>query len=90
MTIELLIRLTLIALGIFFLLLAAAGALLELAQRSRLEGVGSNPLDGITKLLEALKALFATLAAAPRWLGMGGFGVLLILLGAFLPLGFLN
>lgn len=90
MDIELIIRLALILIGIFFLFLAAAGALLELAQRSRrLESAG-NPLDGITKLFEALKALFATLAAAPRWLGLGGFGVVLILLGAFLPLNFLS
>jgi hypothetical protein len=41
-------------------------------------------------LFEALKELFATLAAAPRWLGFGGFGVVPILLSAFLPLNFLN
>ena len=64
-----------------------AGAVLELARRAdRLEGTDVNPLAGITKLLEALKALINALAAAPLWLGLGGFGVLLILLGALLPL----
>jgi len=88
---ELLVRLILLVLGIFFLILSAAGGVLELARRARsLEASGGNPLDGITKLLQALKALFAALAAAPLWLGLGGFGVLLILLGALLPLGFLG
>ncbi len=91
MDLELLIRLILIGLGIFFLILSAAGAVLELARRAgRLEGAGANPLDGITKLAEALATLFKTLAAAPLWLGLGGFGVVLILAGALLPLSFLN
>lgn len=91
MDVELLVRLLLIILGIFFLILAAAGAVLELARRaSGLEASGGNPLEGITRLFEALKALFKAPAAAPLWLGLGGFGVLLILLGALLPLGFLG
>jgi hypothetical protein len=85
---ELLIRLTVIVLGIFFLILSAAGAILELARRAGDLESAANPLAGITKLLEALKALFSVLAAAPTWLGLGGFGVLLIVLGALLPLPF--
>jgi hypothetical protein len=89
MEVETLVRLVLVVFGIFFLFLSAAGAILELARRAdRLEGAGVNPLEGITKLLEALKALFDTLAAAPLWLGLGGFGVVLILLGALLPMNF--
>ena len=91
MNLEFIVRLFLIGLGIFFLLLSAAGAILELARRAeRLEGANANPLEGITKLLEALKMLFSVLAAAPAWLGFGGFGVLLILGGALLPLSFLS
>lgn len=87
MDLELILRLVLVVFGIFFLFLSAAGAILELARRAgRLEGVDVNPLAGITKLLQALQKLFATLAAAPLWLGLGGFGVLLILLGALLPM----
>ncbi len=87
MDFELFVRLILIVFGIFFIFLSAAGAILELARRARrLEGAGANPLEGITKLLEALKALFNALAAAPLWLGLGGFGVLLIILGALLPM----
>ena len=89
MNLQILIRLALIVLGIFFIILAAAGGILELARRAG--GLESaNPLSHITKLLEALQALFSALAAAPTWLGLGGFGVLLILAGALLPLGFLS
>ncbi len=91
MDLELLVRLALIVLGIFFIILSAAGGILELARRAGgLEGANVNPLSNVTKLLEALQALFAALAAAPTWLGLGGFGVLLILAGALLPLGFLS
>lgn len=91
MNLELIIRLALIVLGVFFIILAAAGGILELARRAGgLESAGANPLSGVTKLLEALQALIAALAAAPTWLGLGGFGVLLILAGALLPLGFLS
>ena len=85
---ELILRLALISLGLVFLILSFAGAILELARRAaRREGVGGvNPLEGITKLVEALKALFDALAAAPLWLGLGGFGILLILLGTLLPI----
>jgi len=87
MDIELVVRLLLIGFGLIFLVLSFAGALLELARRADgLEGTDVNPLAGITKLLEALKALINALAAAPLWLGLGGFGVLLILLGALLPI----
>jgi len=87
MELETLVRLVLVVVGIFFLFLSAAGAILELARRAeRLEGVDVNPLAGITKLLQALRALINALAAAPLWLGLGGFGVLLILLGALLPM----
>ena len=85
---ELILRLALISLGLVFLILSFAGAILELARRAdRREAVGGvNPLEGITKLVEALKALFDALAAAPLWLGLGGFGILLILLGTLLPI----
>lgn len=87
MELELIIRLTLIFLGIFFIILSAAGAILEMARQSQgLEGLSSNPLDGITKLIQALGKYFEMLGKAPLWLGLGGFGVLLILLGALLPL----
>lgn len=89
MDLEFVVRVVLVVLGVFFLLLSAAGAVLELARRARrLEGAAVNPLAGITKLIEALKALIGALAAAPLWLGLGGFGVLLILLGALLPMSF--
>jgi len=89
MDLELLVRLALIVLGIFFIILSAAGGILELARRAG--GLESaNPLGSVTKLLEALQALFTALAAAPTWLGLGGFGVLLILAGALLPLDFLR
>jgi hypothetical protein len=91
MDFELIVRLLLVGLGIFFLLLSAAGAVLELARRgARLEGAKINPLEGVTRLAEALAALFSALKDAPLWLGLGGFGVILILLGALLPLPFLR
>lgn len=87
MNLELVLRFVLIGLGLLFLLLSFAGAVLELARRaSPLEGAAPNPLAGITKLMEALKALIDALAAAPLWLGLGGFGIILILLGALLPI----
>ena len=49
---------------------------------------GVNPLESITKLAEALAALFSALAGAPLWLALGGFGIILILLGALLPMDF--
>ena len=60
---ELILRLALISLGLVFLILSFAGAILELARRAdRREAVGGvNPLEGITKLVEALKALFDNL-----------------------------
>ena len=83
---ELILRLLLISVGVAFLILAFAGAILELARRaSRPEALGGNPLDSVTKLAEALGALFGALAKAPLWLGLGGFGIILILLGALLP-----
>ena len=64
MDLELLVRLALIVLGIFFIILSAAGGILELARRAG--GLESaNPLGSVTKLLEALQALFTALAAAP-------------------------
>jgi hypothetical protein len=90
MELETIVRLLLIGLGIFFLFLSAAGAVLEMARRAKgLEGANVNPLDGVTKLAEALAALFGALKDAPLWLGLGGFGVILILVGALLPLNFL-
>ena len=92
MNLELVVRLLLIGVGLLFLILSFAGAILELAKRAdkreAIGGAAANPLEGISKLIEALGALFNALAAAPLWLGLGGFGVLLILLGAFLPLNF--
>lgn len=91
MDLEFWVRLLIVGLGVFFLLLSAAGAVLELARRGKgLEGASANPLDGVTKLAEALGALFSALKDAPLWLGLGGFGVILILLGALLPLSFLR
>jgi hypothetical protein len=91
MDMEFWMRLLIVGLGVFFLLLSAAGAVLELARRgARLEGQNVNPLDGVTKLAEALGILFSTLKDAPLWLGLGGFSVILILLGALLPLSFLR
>jgi hypothetical protein len=90
MELETIVRLLLIGLGIFFLFLSAAGAVLEMARHAKgLEGTGVNPLDGVTRLAEALAALFGALKDAPLWLGLGGFGVILILVGALLPLNFL-
>ena len=86
---ELILRLFLIVLGIVFLILSFAGAILELARHAdRREALGGNPLAGITKLAEALAALFNALAGAPLWLGLGGFGIVLILLGTLLPINF--
>ncbi len=87
---ELILRLFLIVLGVVFLILSFAGAILELARRAGgPEGaVAPNPLDSITKLAEALGALFAALAGAPLWLGLGGFGIILILVGALVPFNF--
>jgi hypothetical protein len=86
MDVELILRLILISLGLVFLILSFAGAILELARRAdRLEAVGGNPLEGITKLAEALAALWNALAGAPLWLALGGFGIVLILLGTLLP-----
>ncbi len=91
MDLEFWVRLLIVGLGVFFLLLSAAGAVLEMARRARgLEGTDVNPLDGVTKLAEALAALFGALKDAPLWLGLGGFGVILILVGALLPLNFLS
>jgi len=86
---ELILRLALISLGVVFLILSFAGATLELARRAeRREALGGvNPLESITKLAEALAALFNALAGAPLWLALGGFGLILILLGALLPIG---
>ena len=84
---QLILRLFLIILGVVFLILSFAGAILALARRAdRREALGANPLEGITKLVEALKALFDALAAAPLWLGLGGFVMVLILLGTLLPI----
>ena len=84
---ELIVRLALISLGVVFLILSFAGAILELARRAeRREALGGNPLEHITKLAEALAALFNALAGAPLWLALGGFGIILILLGALLPI----
>ena len=89
MNLELVVRLLLIGFGLLFLILSFAGAVLELARRATgPEAAVARTLEGITKLAEALAALFNARAAAPLWLGLGGFGVLLILLGAFLPLNF--
>ncbi len=87
---ELILRLFLIILGLVFLILSFAGAILELVRRAaRMEAVSApNPLDSITKLAEALGALFAALAGAPLWLGLGGFGIVLILIGALVPFNF--
>lgn len=86
MNVEPILRLLLIGFGLLFLVLSFAGAILELARKGDdLETTAPNPLAGITKLMEALKALIDALAAAPLWLGLGGFGILLILLGALLP-----
>ena len=82
-------RLILIGVGLFFLVLSAAGAILELANEVS-KGPESDPLDGITKLIEALGVLWQVFAAAPLWLGLAGVGVLIILLGAFLPLKLRN
>jgi hypothetical protein len=84
---ELILRLFLIVLGVVFLILSFAGAILELARRAeRREALGGNPLESITKLAEALGALFSALAGAPLWLALGGFGIVLILLGTLLPI----
>jgi hypothetical protein len=88
MQLETILRLFFIALGVVFLILSFAGAILELARRAdRREAMGAaNPLEGITKLAEALAALWNALAGAPLWLALGGFGVVLILLGTLLPI----
>jgi len=81
------LRLILVGLGIVFLILSVAGAILEMARgtgkvTAKADG---NPLEGITKLIDALRALWDTFRAAPMWLALAGVGVLLILLGALLP-----
>jgi hypothetical protein len=87
---SLILRFVLISMGIVFLILSAAGAILEMARGTGkvapMGAVPPNPLEGITKLLEALKALWDSFKAAPMWLALAGVGVLLILLGALLPL----
>ncbi len=88
---EILIRLTLVGIGIVFLILSAVGAILSLAQgtgRVSALGVDSNPLGGITKFIEALTAFLKALTSAPQWLALIIIGVLLIFLGAFMPLPF--
>lgn len=88
MNLEFWIRLVLIFFGCFFLMLSAAGALLEMAKKYRLrkaEG-GGNPLEPITKLLDSLAALVKQLAAAPLWLALAFVGVALIVLAVYLPI----
>jgi len=87
---SIIIRFILTILGIVFLMLSVAGAILEMARESRKVRVKgkaeSNPFEGITKLIDSFKALWDTFKAAPMWLALAGVGVLLILLGALLPL----
>lgn len=84
---EIAIRLVLIVLGIIFLLLSAAGAILELAKKGRrANALSVDPLAGVTKLVEAITALWKILKDAPTWLALAGVGILLILLGALLPI----
>jgi stage V sporulation protein SpoVS len=89
MDIEILVRLILIGLGIVFLILSAAGAILSLARgkgRVKAQAVGANPLANVTKFLDALTKLIQALTAAPEWLALGTFGTILIFVGAFIPL----
>ncbi|RPH94372.1 MAG: hypothetical protein EHM72_15645 [Calditrichaeota bacterium] len=90
MSVELIIRLVLIGVGVFFLLLSGAGALLEMARKQNKAAAhettrGENPIEDITKLLDALKALWEMFKTAPVWLALAGIGVILIVLGALLP-----
>ena len=90
MDISILVRFVIVCLGMIFIVLSVAGAILEMARgtgKVTAQGfASSNPLEGITKLLNALKALWDTFKAAPMWLALAGMGILLILLGALLPL----
>jgi hypothetical protein len=91
MILEIIVRLILIGVGVLFLLLSAAGAILELARSAgRVEPQNSakNPLESVTKFIEALKALWAVLITAPMWLALAGVGIIILLLGALLPLSF--
>ncbi len=89
---EIFIRLIIIGVGIVFLLLASAGALLSLAKsyrQMRVQGIESIPsLEQITKLIDAVTALVKALISAPQWLGFAVVGFAMILLGAFIPLSF--
>jgi hypothetical protein len=89
MDIEILIRLILIGLGIVFLILSAAGAVLSLAKgrgRVKAQADGANPLANATNFLAALTKLIRALIDAPEWLALGTFGIILIFVGAFIPL----
>ena len=89
---EIFIRLIIIGVGIVFLLLSSAGALLSLAKsyrEMRVQGIESiSPLEQITKLIDAVTALVKALISAPQWLGFAVVGFAMILLGAFIPLSF--
>ena len=86
---SIIVRFLLVLVGIVFMILSAAGAVLEMAKSARKdpkkEIVQSNPLEDITKLIDSIKALWDTFKSAPMWLALAGIGILLILLGALLP-----
>lgn len=86
---EIAIRSALISIGILFMLLSVAGAILTLAQgagRVKTLGAGDNPLQNVTKLMEALSTFLKALISAPLWLALAIVGIAHILLGALLPL----
>lgn len=85
------VRLVLIGVGVLFMLVAAGGAILEMARgtgKTKTFGSETNPLEGITKLFDALKALWETFKNAPIWLAVAGVGVVLIILAVLLPINF--
>jgi hypothetical protein len=91
MVLEIIVRLILIGIGVLFLLLSAAGAVLELARRTdraKSQNTTKNPLDSVTRFMEAMKALWQVFIDAPLWLALAGVGIVILLLGALLPFSF--
>ncbi|MGD2103255.1 MAG: hypothetical protein PVG83_13575 [Acidimicrobiia bacterium] len=89
MELEIPIRLVIIVLGVIFVLISAAGAILTLARgtgKTKALAKDYNPLTGVTNLTKALTTLIEALTSAPIWLALAVVGVVLILLGAMMPL----
>jgi hypothetical protein len=92
MGLAIIIRLVLLILGILFLVLSFAGAVLEMARGTgKVRALGNeafNPLADIAKPIDAVSKFVETVKTAPQWLALFVVGVILIFVGAFLPLSF--